>query len=258
MVLTLVGALLLASVAGPRAEVSQPMPLKVGDEPAGLALLKPGVHRYLRYTIKDGRRSAIDIWTRTVAVEQQDGVTRLHLTQRWDRDTAPASIVTQDSWFDRTNFTPITHVRTVVKDGSTTISGYRFLRDRVEGMSELLNNSKIAFSVAAPEGAFNFEYDMELLQTLPWRRGYSADIVFHDPGGVAPAHYAFRYAGETTLRSADGKPVECWLVTADYNTGKVVQTFWIAKASQLVLHEEAEQNGTRYVKTLLAAEAADA
>lgn len=98
---------------------------------------------------------------------------------------------------------------------------------------------------------------MELLQTLPWRRGYVADIVFYDPGLEPPAHYQFKEAGEVKLTGSDGRPVDCWLVTADYNTGHVLTRFWIDKRSQLVLHEESERDGVTYVKTLVAAEAAD-
>ena len=215
-----------------------------------MALLRPAVHRYLRYSIKDGVRSTSDIWTRTIKYELQDGVRRLHITQQWDRAVPPVSVVKQDGWFDERTFAPLTHVRVLHRDGATSIGGYRFASGAVVGMAELPNNLRKDFRADAPEPAFNFEYDMELLQTLPWGRGYVADIVFYDPGLEPPANYLFRQAGEARLVTP-GAPVDCWVVTGDYNTGHVVNRFWIDKRTQIVLHEEGEKDGTTYVKTLL-------
>ena len=228
-------------------------PVLVGTKPARMRLLLPGTHRYLRYSVKDGVRSTIDLWTRTISYEAQGGSRRLHITQEWDRVVAPASVVKQDAWFDASTFAPLTHVRSIQRDGDTSIGGYRFAAGAIVGMVELPNNERQNFRAVAPEPTFNFEYDIELLQTLPWRKGYVADIVFYDPGLEPPAHYLFREAGEARLATSGGL-VDCWLVTADYNTDHVVSRFWIDKTTQLVLHEEGEQDGTLYVKTMLATE----
>ena len=79
-------------------------------------------------------------------------------------------------------------------------------------MAELRENTKSEFRIATPESPFNFEFDMELIQTLPWRRGYVADIVFYDPGLQPPAHYLFREAGEAKLRVEGGR--ECGRLAA--------------------------------------------
>lgn len=248
---------LALSVASLSAVPAHPTPVKVGTPPARMELLKPGVHRYLRYTVQDGRRSAMDIWSRTVALERQDGAMRLHLTQEWDRDLPPESTVKQDAWFDAKTFAPLTHVRRAEKGGTVTISGYRFAPDQIVGLADLPDNTRKDFSLKSPEPAFNFEYDMELLQVLPWAPGYAADLMFYDPGFDPPAHYVFRLAGEDRIAGPDGRPIDCWVVTADYNTGKVMTRFWLAKGSQVVVHEEAEANGKVLVMTLLGAEAAD-
>ena len=237
----------------PSSAATVPTVVPVGTPPARMVLLRPAVRRYLRYSIKDGVRSTSDIWTRTISYEPQDGVRRLHITQEWDRVVPPVSVAKQDAWFDPATFAPLTHVRILQRDGNTSIGGYRFAPGAIVGMAELPNNGRKDFRAAAPEPAFNFEYDMELLQTLPWRRGYVADIVFYDPGLEPPAHYLFRQAGEAMLATPGGS-VDCWIVTADYNTGHVVNRFWIDKRTQLVLHEQGEQDGTVYVKTMLADE----
>lgn len=58
--------------------------VEVGSPVARMSLLKAGTHRYLRYEIRDGKRTAHDIWSRAVSFEQKDGARRLHITQRWD------------------------------------------------------------------------------------------------------------------------------------------------------------------------------
>ena len=154
-------------------------------------------------------------------------------------------------------FRPLTHVRTVHHDGKTIVGGYRFEPKQIVGMKDLPDNTRADFQIASPEPAFNFELDMELLQTLPWKPGYVADLVFYDPGQEPPNHYRFKYAGEAKIAGPDGRDLDCWLVTADYNTGRVKSRFWLSKKTQVVVHEEAEDNGTLYVKTLIGAEAAD-
>lgn len=248
-------AILLALL--PVAQAAPPTPVPVGSPPPRMAMLTPGVHRYSRYFVKDGRRVTMDIWTRRIAYEPKDGRRRLHLSMRWDREVAPASTVDQDSWFDARDFRPLTHVTTLTRDGKTSVGGYRFTSGAVVGMAEIADNARRDFRQETPEAAFNFEYDMELLQTLPWRKGYAADLVFYDPGKEPPKHYTFRYEREENRTGPDGKPIPCWVVTADYNTGKVASRFWLAKSNQLVIHEEGEHDGVIYVKTLIGAESAD-
>ena len=233
--------------------------LTVGQPLARFDRLKPGVHRYLRYKVEGDKRTAIDIWVRGVRFETQAGQPRLHLTQRWDEMSGPVPWSVQDSWFEPGTMRPLTHVRSLVRDGAPQVGGYAFRPDRITGMADLPQNARKDFEIASPEPAYNFEYDMELLQALPLARGYAADIVFYDPGQAPPAHYVFKVEGEAELAGPDGRKIPCWLVTADYNTGKVVSRFWFAKGSQVMIREESVQaDGAVLVKTLLPPEAGDA
>lgn len=222
-----------------------------------MALLTPGVHRYARYFVKDGRRVTMDIWTRRIAYEPREGQRRLHISMRWEKEVAPAYQVDQDAWLDAATFRPLTHTRTLIRDGKTTVGGYRFGSGAVVGMAELADNSREDFRLETPEPAFNFEYDMELLQTLPWRKGYVTDLAFYDSGLERSRQYAVRYEREESRTGPDGKLNPCWVVTADYNTGKVASRFWLARSNQLVIHEEGEHDGVIYVNTLIGAESAD-
>lgn len=236
--------------------------VKVGPPPARMNLLKAGAHRYLRYEVRDGKRIAHDIWNRTVTFEQKDGVLRLHMTQRWDEvNVAPdaPSALEQDSWFDARNFRPLTHIRRAFIGDTVKTAGYTFLDDKAVGMADLPNNSRKDFSLDYSELPFNFEYDMELIQTLPLGPGYEANIIFYDAGIDKKAdRYTFKVAGSESITGWDGRRVDCWLITADYNTGKVQSRWWVDKSSQVVLREEAHlEDGALFVKTLLPPESSD-
>jgi hypothetical protein len=236
--------------------------LKVGDSLSRFNLIQPGVHRYLRYKVKDDRRSAMDIWSRKITFEEKDGRRLMHIVQRWDEisdQAAPPFFLIQDSWFEPGTFRPLTHIRHREHDGKVEISGYRFLPDKIVGIADLPDNLRKDFSIASPEPSYNFEYDMELLQVLPLRNGYEASIPFYDAGFDPPARYNFAVAGSAVVAGPDGHLIECWIVTADYNTGKVVSKFWFDKRTQVLIREEqAQEDGSFLVKTLLNPESADA
>lgn len=258
--LLLVGGLLF--VGSPGVALAEIAMVKVGPKPERMSLLRSGSHRYLRYTVKDGKRVAHDMWNRTVSFEMRDGRRLLHITQRWDEvGVAPGGtqLVEQDSWFDPTNLRPLTHVRRVTVDGRITVAGYRFLGDRAVGLTDLPENQRKDFVLTYPETPFNFEYDMELIQTLPLRAGYEANIIFYDAGIDKQAdRYTFKVAGSDSIPGWDGRPIQCWLITADYNTGVVQSRWWVDKKSQVVVREESNRDdGSIFVKTLLSPEAKD-
>ena len=191
-----------------RAETTR---LVVGQPLARIGQLKPGAHRYLRYKVEGDKRTAVDIWVRTVRFETQAGGPRLHMTQRWDEVSGPVPWVVQDSWFEVGTMRPLTHVRSLVRDGAPQAAGYEFRPDRIVGLADLPQNTRKDFTIASPEPAYNFEYDMELLQALPLARGYAADMVFYDPGQASPAHYVFKVEGEAEVAGPDGRRLPCWL-----------------------------------------------
>jgi hypothetical protein len=238
----LVVYLLLAACAAAPAtaavvEAGKPMPR--------YALLKEGTHRYLRFTRDGESNTPVDIWARTVRFDPQSG--RLHITQRWDG----ASTRRLDSWFEAGTFLPVSHQRIIDKDGKRTVEGFLFRPGQVTGMPDLADNTQKSLVVPLLEPAFNFETDIEMLQTLPLADGYEAVINFYHPGGPAPARYTFRVAGSEVLAGPAG-PVECWRVTTDYNRPGTVSTFWFAKATQQFVRQESPTpSGKTLVKTLI-------
>jgi hypothetical protein len=224
----------------------------VGMQLPRFALLKEGTHRYLRYMKSGDTNTAADIWTRELRFEQRDGEKRLRIRQRWDGVGATPSVRLLDSWFEPGTFRPLTHERITDKDGKHVVEGFVFAPTRVTGMKELVDNTQKDLLVESTEPTFNFETDMEFLQALPLAEGYEAHINFYHPGGPsAPQRYTFKVAGSETI-AGPGGPVECWLVTTDYNRPGNVSKFWFAKATQLMVRQEsATANGKVLVKTMI-------
>jgi hypothetical protein len=257
---TLLRVLAVLTWSASSVAVADTVRLSVGDRLERFDLLKPAVHRYVRYSVGvDGSRKVIDIWQRTMTIEKpaDGGAPALHIAQRWDEADGKVVLI-QDSWFERDTFRASTHVRHVERDGKTQIGGYRFGDREVVGMQELADNARKDFVKPLPQPSYNFETDMEFLQTLPLAEGRTFDIPFYDAGVDEPGRYPFVVAGSARVPGPDGRPVDCWLVTADYNTGKVVNRFWIAKSTQVLIREEgALADGGTIVKALLPVESGD-
>lgn len=235
--------------------------LSVGQPLRRFSDIRPGAHRYMRYLVnRDGSRQLVDIWDREVSFgPKPDGTgAGMHIHQRWDR-ADKSSVLVQDSWFDRGTFRPLTHVRGTEKGGKTTLWAFRFTNNAIVGLPTVAGNERATFSMAQSEPHYNFEYDMELLQTLPLASGRAFDIPFYDAGiDSKPDRYKFVVAGSARIVGEQGKSIDCWLVTADYNTGKVQSRFWFAKKGQLMLREEEiRDDGSILLKLLLPPEPSD-
>lgn len=225
-----------------------PQYIAVGSPLPRIGLLTEGSHRYLRY-LKDGASNLpLDIWHREIRFDKE----RMEIRQRWDAVGKTPSTKWLDSWFDKASFRPLTHERITEREGKRTVEGFAFAPARITGLADLAENTQKDLNVATSEPTFNFETDIEFLQTLPFDEGYEAQITFYHPGGpTPPARYTFKVAGSQQIAGPAG-PVDCWLVTTDYNRPGYVSKFWFAKGSQLMLRQESPaQDGKLLVKTLL-------
>lgn len=225
-----------------------PTLIELGKPLPRFDLLKASTHHYLRFMQSGDSNVPADIWTRTVRFEQ-GGV---HITQRWD-GAAPPSTRLLDSWFDRDTLRPRSHQRVSERDGKKTVEGFVFAADNISGMADLADNTQKNFTAASPEPTFNFETDIETLQTLPLAPGYEASINFYHPGGsTPPQRYTFKVTGSAVIAGPAG-PVDCWVVTTDYNRPEMpVSTFWFAKGSQLMVRQEAQMpGGKKLIKALI-------
>ncbi|MFL6672577.1 MAG: hypothetical protein ACJ8LG_04700 [Massilia sp.] len=245
--LALTVAILLAGAANAAVDT-----INSGVQLPRFALLKEGTHHYLRYVKTGEVNTPADIWTREVRIEQRGAEKLLHIRQRWDGAGPTPSVKLLDSWFEAGTFRPRTHERISEKDGKRVVEGFAFAPERITGLKDLADNTQKALAVESSEPTYNFEADIEFLQTLPLALGYEASINFYHPGGAAPPQrYTFKVAGSETIAGPAG-PVDCWVVTTDYNQPGKVSKFWFAKATQLMLRQEGEiGNGKVLVKTLI-------
>ena len=223
----------------------------VGTPLPRFSLIKEGTHRYLRF-MKQGEASMpADIWTREVKFEQLDGKPLLRIRQRWDGAGPVPSVRLIDSWFDAGTFRPLTHERISEREGKRVVEGFAFAPERITGLKDLAENTQKDLSVASSEPTFNFEADIEFLQALPLAPGYEARINFYHPGGpTPPQRYTFKVSGSATIAGPAG-PVECWVVTTDYNKPGSVSTFWFAKGTQLMVRQESRMGERTLVKALI-------
>lgn len=219
--------------------------VNVGEPMPRFSLLKEGTHRYLRFLRHGEANTPVDIWSREVRFAK-DGML---VKQRWD---GAGSVKTLESWFEMGTFRPRSHIRISEKDGKRLAEGFTFDGKRITGMKDLPDNARSDMVVEGTEPTYNFETDIEFLQTLPLAAGYEANINFYHPGGsIAPARYRFKVSGEQTVAGPQG-PVDCWVVTTDYNRPGNVSTFWFAKATQLMVRQESALPGGRVmIKTLI-------
>ncbi|NHZ83608.1 hypothetical protein F2P44_30710 [Massilia sp. CCM 8695] len=224
----------------------------VGPTLPRAALLKEGVHHYLRYLRSGESRVPADIITREIRFTTEDGQKRMQIRQRYDTAASAASLKTVSSWFDAGSLRPRTHERIAEKDGKRVVEGFIFAPDKITGMKELADSVNKDLVVDSPEPTFNFETDIETLQALPLADGYQASINFYHPGGQqGPARYLFKVSGSASIPGPGGM-IECWVVTTDYNRPGYVSTFWFAKGSQLMVRQDSPAGeGKVLVKALL-------
>jgi len=225
--------------------------VNVGTTLPRFALVKEGTHRYLRFMKQGDASMPADIWTREVKFEQADGKPLLRIRQRWDGVAPTPSVRLIDSRFEAGTFRPLTHERITERDGKRVVEGFAFAPDRITGLKELAENTQKELSVASAEPAFNFETDIEFLQALPLAPGYEARVNFYHPGGpTPPQRYTFKVSGSATIAGPAG-PVDCWVVTTDYNKPGSVSTFWFAKGTQLMVRQEGKVGERTLVKALI-------
>jgi hypothetical protein len=254
-----VGAAAILGMAAPVSVAAKDVVVPVGAPLARAALLKAGTQRYLRYIVKDGHRTAIDIWSRTTSFEERDGRRLVRVSQVWDGAGPNGGVRREDSVLEAGTMRPVEQVRTTIRDGVTKTAAYRFDGTRVTGIADRAGNDARDFAVEGAEPLFNFVPDSEWFQQLPMAAGTTFVASLYDPGAGKPDRYRFTIAGSARIAGADGRSIDCWLMTTDYNApDHGVTRMWFAKTTQVMIRQEGDA-GPRghFVKTLLPPEAGD-
>jgi hypothetical protein len=238
------------STAGPLGQVTA---IAVGERLARFDNLTPGTRTYLRYRVLNDVWRPVDIWRREVRFDDQGGQRRLHIVQSWTGPTGAISNLDIDSWFEMGTFAPISHERRNVRAEEVRNEGFRFTPSRIDALPATPNNVRASFTLDTPRRPFNFETDMEMLQTLPLAEGYAVRLPFYHPGGSPPSDWVFRVIGSDRLNLATG-PADVWVVEMIPAEGPPVigGRFFVAKRGQQVLRvEQPMPGGGMIVKVLI-------
>ena len=253
-----VGLVAAALFAGPvRAEE---LLLRAGEPLARADLLKPGTQRYLRYLVKNGHRNPLDMWVRTVSFEERDGRRIVRIVQQWDGVGEEPTVRIEESVAEAGTMLPISQRRVYTSAGKTTTWAYLFDGTAVAADPAVADNRAAGFSKATPAPVYNFVPDIEWFRQLPMQEGRVFVAELYDPGPEEPGRYRLTVAGSARIAGPDGRPVDCWLVTTDYNhPERGLTRYWFAKANQYLVRQEVDTGERGYlVKILLPPEAADA
>jgi hypothetical protein len=207
--------------------------------------LKPGVHQYLVYygNAKKKKITGSSIWNRKVNFKQWNGEEVIEIEQQWySSDTAFNRYVYSIS---RTkDFSPIYHT-TKSKNG---VEAFNFSKKLIVGSDTVENNLKKDMKVDSDPSTLNWELDMEVFSTLPFKKeGQRFIINFYHPGGrTNPKYYEYAVIGSEKIKLADQKEAECWKLKIDYSPTSWA-IFWIGKKSREVLKmQETFGAGYRY------------
>ena len=226
--------------------------IRVGDALPRATLVKEGIHHYVTY-IKDGDRyTPIDIMSRQIKFNQEKGKDEMIVLQRWDGIGDFAYTKQIESGFRSRNFEPTYHIRRTIRDKKETIEEYTFEPGVVIGLHTSTDHTKTTINVPTEEPTFNFETDVEMLQSLAFGLNYEVRINFYHPGGPSrPATYLFRVVSEERIPWVGGE-IDCWVVSTDYNMPNKVAMFWFEKKSQLLVRKaEKISNGRWFVRAMI-------
>jgi hypothetical protein len=258
MALITIASLVALALAGaqPSAPASAQQPVAavtVGEPMARFENLTPGTRTYLRYRVLNGVWRPMDLWRREVRFDEQGGQRRLHIVQSWTGPVGAPSNLEVDSWFEEGTFRPLSHERRSIRAEEVRNEGFLFTPQRIQGLPSTPSNSRAEFSLDTPQPVFNFETDMEMVQTLPLAEGYAARLRFYHPGGAPPSDWVFRVARSTRLPFGAAQ-LDVWVVTmtAAERPDSVVARFFVAKQGQQVVRVEQPQlTGGMIVKVLI-------
>lgn len=257
MQLRLAAAFLALSFAVPA--YADEIALRAGEPLARADLLKSGTQRYVRYLLKDGRRNPLDTWTRTITFEQLDGRPVVRIAQQWDGGGPTPTQRLEESVLEARTMRPLSQSRTLTSGGKTKSYAYLFGVSGVTGDPSVADNAAAGFSKPLSAPVYDFVPDIEWFRQLPMRAGRTFVADLYDPGSGEPGRYRFVVAGSARIAGPDGRPIDCWLVTTDYNhPERGLSRYWFAKSNQYLVRQEADagEHG-RVVKLLLPAEADD-
>lgn len=211
--------------------------------------LQPGLHQYIVYFEMAAKKKIIApmLWNRQVNFTEVKGKKVIEIKQHWySADTSMNRSIYSLS--ERETFAPIFHYAKSARG----IEAFDFEGKKVNGSDTVANNSKKDFEVTVSTPTLNWELDLEVFSTLPYKKaGQMFVINFYHPGGrTAPKYYNYTVSGSETIKGTDAKTTDCWLLKINY-TETDWAIFWISKKTKEVFKMQEHFKGNYRYKVKL-------
>lgn len=210
--------------------------VRLSDNDLLTANLRPGVYEYLVY-FKNPKKNKIvghSLWRREVNFKTQAGKEMIEIVQHWNNsDTLFNRYVY--SLNERGNFKPVYHYARSTRGAEA----FNFTDTAITGADSVSGNAQKDLRVAQVVPTLNWELDLEVFGTLPFKKeGQQFAINFYHPGGkTGPQYYLYTVVGTEQLRMPEGRQVDCWKLKINY-TDDSWAVFWIGRKSKEVLKME--------------------
>jgi hypothetical protein len=214
------------------------------------ANLKEGLNQYLVYTENPKKKKITghSLWNRQVNFKKINGKDVIEIEQYWsNNDTTFNRYVYSIN--DKNTFAPIYHYT----KSSRGVEAFDFTSSSVTGSDSVTNNAKKNLEVTLSKPTLNWEVDLEVYSTLPFKKvGQRFIINFYHPGGrFEPAYYEYAVIGEDNIASVgDNHKTSCWKLKINY-TPDDWAFFWISKKSKEVLKMQEYYKGNYRYKVKL-------
>lgn len=202
-----------------------------------LKYLPEGAHSYLVYIkTKEGQKRNIWLWERSTSREQWNNRQAIVVRQQWSTSDTGFNSRQLLSTTDAKDFTPLYHYAANPKTG---IEAYDFHPGEMVTADTVANAGRKGFKMALAEPSFNWELDLETFPLLPLKEGKTFVINFYHPGSKSgPDWYNYTVTGTETLRTVDGKTVDCYKLHTEYANNRGNSTWWLSKKTHEVLKME--------------------
>lgn len=197
------------------------------------------------FTDSTGEPGPIDLWVRSTATGTFHNTPSINFEWKWYHhdslyrtvyDACDKKLAPLYAWGTSTR----TGIRAYNFDNE-----YKTAADTVEGNKA--NPKKVQLTVPV----YNWEWDMELFSTLPYKKvGQQFAIAFLDPNDDKPGYYLHTVTGTDELALNNQAKVKCWVLRVAYNATAYAD-FWISQQSHEMLKMKSYFNGRYRYKVKL-------
>lgn len=247
------GSLLCAGLFLASALFAQSQPDTIRAAGFSMQYLPAGKQSYLVYIqTPGGFKKSIWLWERETRKEKWNGRDRILVRQQWTSSDTGFNSRQLLSVCEQAGFVPVYHHS---RNSKGQVEAYVYGPDQIRSDDTVQQLSRKGFTMPLQETAFNWELDLETFSLLPLQEGKSFVICFYHPGSPSkPDWYTYTVTGSETLRTVDGKDVECLKLYTTYANNRGSSTWWLSRKTHEVLKMEEIFGNIRRYKIRLSVE----